>query len=253
MARIKGKDIYLKHDDQVYFGDSQEAALWFFDNELRLDHTISGTKATQGYHLARLDQVPNDFLDLDDSPTTYSGSSGKYVRVNPNNPTELIFEDAIVGTTYSGSNPPDPNETNLWYNSSDNIFFYWDLNREKWLSTDTSTYLFTYSGNIDGLYLQIGTVTNSTAYYPIPRDSCIVYIIASADNTTNPTKGFEIRDGSQANASVFSFNLSDWEYSSMDIDVNLSAGAQLKCFCTDVGTRSRDPIVSIGIRRRYGV
>lgn len=95
MARIKGKDIYLKHDDQVYFGDSQEAALWFFDNELRLDHTISGTKATQGYHLARFDQIPDEFIDLDDTPNSYSGYSQKIVAVNQ-------LETGLEFTTISG-------------------------------------------------------------------------------------------------------------------------------------------------------
>jgi len=95
MARIKGKDIYLKHDDQIYFGDNQEAALWFDDNELRLNHTISGTAATQGYHLVRLDQVPDDFLDLQDTPSSYSGYGNYYVSVKST-------EDGLEFTTVSG-------------------------------------------------------------------------------------------------------------------------------------------------------
>lgn len=81
MARFKGKDLYLSHDDQIYFGDNQEGALWYLDNELRLDHTISGTKATQGYHLARFDQVPDEFTDFTDTPATYSGYGGYNVSV----------------------------------------------------------------------------------------------------------------------------------------------------------------------------
>jgi hypothetical protein len=57
MTRIKGKDLYLKDDDQIYFGDNQEAQLWYLDSELRLDHTISGTAATAGYHLIQKQQV----------------------------------------------------------------------------------------------------------------------------------------------------------------------------------------------------
>jgi len=57
MARIKGKDLYLNDDDQIYFGDNQEAQLWYLDGELRLDHTVSGTAATAGHHLIRMDQV----------------------------------------------------------------------------------------------------------------------------------------------------------------------------------------------------
>ena len=99
MARFKGKDLYLKNDDQVYFGDNQEAALWYLDSELRLDHTISGTKATQGCHLARLDQIPDDFLDLIDTPGTYSGSEGYVVSVKDDG-TGLEFVEA--GTLASG-------------------------------------------------------------------------------------------------------------------------------------------------------
>jgi len=57
MARIHGKDIYLDDDDQIYFGNNQEAQLWYLAGELRLDHTISGTAATAGHHLIRKDQV----------------------------------------------------------------------------------------------------------------------------------------------------------------------------------------------------
>lgn len=250
MARIKGKDIYLKDDDQIYFGNNVDAALWFLDDELRLDHTISGTAATQGYHLVRKDQVPEDFLDLVDTPTTYSGSAGKYVRVNPNNPAELIFENAIVGVTSSGTGPPDPSETNLWYNISANTFFYYDPVRGKWLSTNSINYMFTWSGNIDGLYLMIGAVANSTLYFPIPVDACITAVTAVADNSSNISKGFEVRDDT---TSIFSFNLSNWEYSNFNVNTDLSAGTKLKCFCVSTEDRSRDPIVTVEIRWRYDV
>jgi len=51
MARIKGKDLYLKNDDQIYFGDGNEAAMWFDNGELFLNHTISGVDPTENYHL----------------------------------------------------------------------------------------------------------------------------------------------------------------------------------------------------------
>jgi len=99
MARIKGKDLYLKDDDQVYFGDNQEAALWYNDNELRLDHTISGTWATQGYHLVRLDQLPDEFLDFIDTPSTYSGHGEEYVRVKSDETgLEFYFETPTPGS-----------------------------------------------------------------------------------------------------------------------------------------------------------
>src|SRR4030042_3510804 len=57
MAKLKGKDLYLKDDDQIYFGDNQDAALWFNGNDLILNHTISGTPAVQGGHLPIFSQV----------------------------------------------------------------------------------------------------------------------------------------------------------------------------------------------------
>lgn len=100
MARIKAKDLFLKDDDQVYFGDNQEAALWYKDNELRLDHTISGTKATQGYHLVRKDQLPDEFLDLVDTPATYSGHAGKVVSVNSAENALEFSSTTASGTLY---------------------------------------------------------------------------------------------------------------------------------------------------------
>ena len=71
MARIKGKDIYLKDDDQIYFGDSNDAALWFDDGKLQLNSTISGVSPTESYHLTTkeyVDLVVSDkaFIDGDD-------------------------------------------------------------------------------------------------------------------------------------------------------------------------------------------
>ena len=57
MGRFKGKDLYLKNDDQIYFGDNQEAALWYDDSDLQVNHTISGVAATQPYHLVQKQYV----------------------------------------------------------------------------------------------------------------------------------------------------------------------------------------------------
>ena len=70
MGRFKGKDLYLKHDDQVYFGDNQEAALWYSDSDLQLNHTLSGVAATQSYHL-----VQKQYVD-DEIATVSGGEAG---------------------------------------------------------------------------------------------------------------------------------------------------------------------------------
>ena len=67
MARIKGKDLYLKNDDQIYFGNNSEAALWYDNGDLLLNHTVSGIDPTAPGHL-----VTKRYLE--DYVSTASGS-----------------------------------------------------------------------------------------------------------------------------------------------------------------------------------
>lgn len=66
MAKFKGKNLKLDTSQSVYFGDSDQARLWF-ETDLNLNHTVSGVAATAGHHLIRKDQV-------DDALATLSGS-----------------------------------------------------------------------------------------------------------------------------------------------------------------------------------
>jgi len=64
MARIKGKDLYLNDDDQIYFGDNKESSLFFDDEELQLTTTISGVSPVQGYHLTTKEYVDFEITTL---------------------------------------------------------------------------------------------------------------------------------------------------------------------------------------------
>lgn len=263
MARIKGKDIYLKDDDQIYFGNHQEAGLWYDDNELRLDHTISGTWATQGYHLIRKDQVdydlatlsgtiPYGFLDLLDTPTSYSGygETSYFVKVKDDE-SGLEFSQALTGATSSGV-PPDG--TSLWFNSDPdwNTFFLYDPNRGKWLSVMRHTYLFTYAGAGSGQYMSIGNVTHSSAYYYIPRTGVITGIMASSEHAQNPSKILEFRDdGTTISGGTFQY--SNWEYNDLAANINVEPGMNLQLYITSAGLSIRNPIVFVEVVWRYDV
>jgi len=128
MARIKGKDIYLKADDQIYFGDSQEAALWFDSNELMLNHTISGVDPIADYHLVTKNYMTSSgVIDhgqlagrADDDHLQYvptNGSRGFTSTVSGVEPIEandLTPRDYVIGLidgsipvpTPSGEEPP---------------------------------------------------------------------------------------------------------------------------------------------------
>jgi len=76
MARIKGRDIYLENDDQIYFGDNQEAAMWYgADGELHLNHTISGVEPTSAYHLTTKHYVDDVILLTTGFPLYYIKST----------------------------------------------------------------------------------------------------------------------------------------------------------------------------------
>ena len=112
MARIKGKDLYLKDDDQIYFGDAYDAAMWYYDGELRLNHTLSGIAPVNSWHLTTKQYVDElvstisgsisgSFLGLLDVPTTYSGQAGKSLVVNDDE-DGLIFASVTFGNIDGG-------------------------------------------------------------------------------------------------------------------------------------------------------
>lgn len=186
------------------------------------------------------------FLDLTDTPTVYSGSENKFARVKPDG-TGIYFENAIVGVTSSGTTPPD--DSNLWYNSNDNEFYYYDPIRGDWLSLTVHNYLFTRRGNVDGLYLSIGDLRHAESHFPIPKYGKITGVISSAEETANSSKGFELRD--ESGSTLFSFNHSSWEYTNTSVNVNLNENSRLRAFCVSAGQRCRNPAITVEIRWRY--
>lgn len=132
MAKFKGKDLYLANDDQIYFGDNQEAAMWYDDDgELHLNHTLSGIRASDPYHMVRYDQlteasgtlqtqITNNYISLDNKIDTTSGTlqgqityysdHGNLSGLSDDDHTHYILVNgtrAFTGTV-SGISPIDP-------------------------------------------------------------------------------------------------------------------------------------------------
>lgn len=189
----------------------------------------------------------DEFVELLDTPTTYSGYAGSHVMVKDSeNGLEFVTEPP--GTVISGTVPPD-NNTSLWYNSNDDIIYYWDETRMSWLSTSIINYLFTYSGNIDGLYLSVGNVVDSYAHYNMTRPAAIVSISADQNPTGSlATKGYDIIASA---VTVYSFNMVNDTYSNTNLNVELDQSAELQMFCVAAGARARDPIINLELRWRY--
>ena len=101
MAKFSQKDIFFKDDDMAVFGTGQDSEL-FWDgtlNDLRLTTTISGVDPIQDYHLTTkyyVDQNRVDnFLGLTDTPSTYSGANGYYLRVTESGTLSVEFSNDV--------------------------------------------------------------------------------------------------------------------------------------------------------------
>ena len=120
MARIKGRDLYLRDGDQIYFGDNAEAQLWFENTELMLDHTISGTEATAGYHLIRKDQVEElittavsgSRIKVYGQPDLTQSESGKPGVGILSPMVSYLFDDSKIETVYGTYIVPEDYESN---------------------------------------------------------------------------------------------------------------------------------------------
>lgn len=192
-----------------------------------------------------------NFINLYDTPTTYSGygDTSHFVKIK-SDATGLEFAPAMTGTTSSGV----PSGSMLWFNSDPewNTFFLYDPNREKWLSVMRHTYLFAYAGAGSGQYMSIGNVTHSSAYYYVPRNGTITGIMASSEHAQNPSKIFQLYDG-VTTISGGLFQCSNWEYTDLAADINIDAGTELKLHIISDGSVVRNPIVTIEVAWRFDV
>ena len=248
----------IDDDDHIYYVPT--------DGSRGFSSTVSGVDAIDPYHLVTYrqlttlsgnlqDQIDTSssgvetFLDLTDTPTTYSGYAGSHVLVNELE-NGLIFVPEPPGTIVSGTTPPLSSDL-LWYNGNDNNIYYYDTSRGKWLTVFTHNYLFTYSGNIDGLYMSVGNVVNSYAHYHILRDATITSITADQDlASSQPDKGYEIQTNG---ISVFNFNMVAHSYTNENMNTDISAADSLQMYVVAAGARVRDPIVTLELKWRYQV
>ena len=66
MARFKSNSLYLKDNQKIVFGNSDDSSLYFDGIGLRLDTVISGVDPTQAYHLATKNYVDTQLSTQDD-------------------------------------------------------------------------------------------------------------------------------------------------------------------------------------------
>lgn len=94
--KIQDKHLKLRYNQRAYFGDNDDCSIWHDGSMMRISCTISGVYPTQPYQLTTKQYVDDQtFLDLPDTPATYSGFGDTFVMVNPG-------EDGLEFITLSG-------------------------------------------------------------------------------------------------------------------------------------------------------
>lgn len=107
MAKFRGKDLYLNNDDQIYFGDNAEAAMWYdASGNLQVNHTISGVAAVQPYEVVILSQLTDALGGVTASGGAY-GSYYAYAKSDGESSTNSITFvnkiSLITSTVVSGT------------------------------------------------------------------------------------------------------------------------------------------------------
>ena len=111
MAKFKDLSLDLETGEHIDFDDDDLIKMGYDGAELYLNSTLSGVRAAQPYHMVRYDQLTeasgtlknyidegleaqDEFIELEDTPNTYSGSEDKYLRVTT---TGVIFDTVDHG------------------------------------------------------------------------------------------------------------------------------------------------------------
>lgn len=178
MARIKGKDLYLKDDDQIYFGDNKEAALWYLQNELQLNHTISGTAATAGYHLIRKDQMDAAIAAVASGIGVEIYVPGDFLEGQPAAPgiatagplTGYVFDDTTIENLYSTFIVPQNYKSN-----SDIVVNIGFMNNNAQTGINSVVWRLLYHTYVDGQSYASKSTTTLSLTSTLPNNSIAGY------------------------------------------------------------------------------
>jgi len=127
MAKFKDDNLDLETGEHIDFDDADTIQMGYDGGELYINSTISGIRAAQPHQMVRYDQLTESsgtlqdqiddlnvsasgvetFLDLTDTPTTYSGLTGYHPAIKSSE-VELEFSlhsepDLYIETTRSGN------------------------------------------------------------------------------------------------------------------------------------------------------
>jgi hypothetical protein len=113
MAKFKNDNLDLETGEHIDFDDADTIQMGYDGAELYINSTVSGIRAAQPHQMVRYDQLleavsgTNEFIELTDTPATYSGLTGYHTAIKSSEDGlefSLFSEpDLYIETTRAGN------------------------------------------------------------------------------------------------------------------------------------------------------
>jgi hypothetical protein len=138
--------------------------------------------------------------------------------------TDGAMESLSVPNFSSGSTfPASPQQGWLHFYTTDNLLYYYDPIRVKWLSANRVLYSFNYDGEIlNGDYLALNGVLNTYANHGLEHNITIVGYSVSQTNDGNDTADIIISNH-ETDILTINFPATTKAHSTLDTDINVLA------------------------------
>lgn len=203
------------------------------------------TTAPHNHVEADITDLDHDAHSLKGVEITASMPINQQALVYDSTSDSLVYDTPVVGVEI-GDSPTDAEPGTIWVEEDSSLPFILDSTSGDWLSTSRIVYTYNAQYNIDGSYIPINF--GGVVSYYIPRAATITSLYCKAESG-NDTKTFHIRDDT-TNLYTFSFN-SSFLYIASNLRIDISEGADLRVFVSNVGLPIRSPIVQIEVAWRF--
>lgn len=145
-------------------------------------------------------------------------------------------------------NPPTDATGSVWI-GPDRLPYYFDIDRNKWLTINRAILSYSRGGNADGSYLTVGGWSGADYYY-LPRPATITSLHCKA-RAGHVGKSFSVEDEVSA-TTIYSFSLgAEYTFVDNDLNINVDVESLLRVYVSPVGNPTKDPICQIELAWRY--
>jgi len=174
MAKFKDDNLDLETGEHIDFDDADTIQMGYDGSELYINSTISGVRAAQPYQMVRYDQLleavsgTNEFIELTDTPATYSGYGDYLVSVKPDETGLEFLPPSSSGVGRSGQYDI-PDATDFFTVTFSEVMsvadYYLVGSIENDIDAEPAKYGFNISNpTVSGFDIELSDITDSANY-----------------------------------------------------------------------------------------